>query len=133
MTIEYNEKNLKMVSDAICNNLSEDMLPKKWIERNKTNPMFGHCHTASGCLQKIFGTKTIKMHRALDDENIYHWWCVDINGTVIDLTAKQYTDFNRNPPYENGTKMGMLGFGYRKRVLSLLDKVTYDLGFQPGW
>ena len=85
MTIEYNEKNLKMVSDAIYNNLSDDMLPKKWIERNKTNPMFGHCHTASGCLQKIFGTKTIKMHRALDDENIYHWWCVDINGTVIDF------------------------------------------------
>ena len=45
MTIEYNEKNLKMVSKAIYNNLSEDMLPKKWVERNKSNPMFGHCHT----------------------------------------------------------------------------------------
>tara|TARA_B100000780_G_C21110331_1_gene448657 strand:- start:280 stop:681 length:402 start_codon:yes stop_codon:yes gene_type:complete len=133
MTIEYNEKNLKMVSKAIYNNLSEDMLPKKWVERNKSNPMFGHCHTASGCLQKIFGTKTLKLNRALDDENIYHWWCVDTDGKIIDLTSQQYTKFNRTPPYENGTKSGMLGFDYRKRVLSLLDKVTYDLGFQKGW
>ena len=51
----YNKENLKLVSDTIIRNLTPDLLPKKWVERNASNPMFGHCHTASGCLQKVFG------------------------------------------------------------------------------
>ena len=71
---EYNELNLKKVSDSIVSNLTSDLLPKKWVERNSKNPMFGHCHTASACLQKIFGSENIKLYRALDDEGIWHWW-----------------------------------------------------------
>ena len=125
--MEYNENNLKMVSDIIVKNLTPDLLPKKWVERNSTNPMFGHCHTASGCLQKIFGTKAIKLYRALDDEGIYHWWAVDKEGQRIDLTVDQYYSTGRKPPHESGTKSGMLGFEYRKRVLTLLDKVLKQL------
>ena len=84
------KENLKLVSDTIIRNLTPDLLPKKWVERNASNPMFGHCHTASGCLQKVFGTKTIKLYRALDDEGIWHWWVIDKEGKLIDLTADQY-------------------------------------------
>jgi hypothetical protein len=125
--MEYNKKNLKLVSDSIMRNLSPDLLPKKWVERNSTNPMFGHCHTASGCLQKVFGTKNIKLYRALDDEGIWHWWVVDVNGDLIDLTADQYYSQGRNPPHDEGTKASILGFDYRKRVLRLLERVTKDL------
>ena len=59
--LDYNKENLNLVIDIIKQNLTPDLLPKKWVERNSTNPMFGHCHTASGCLQKIFGTKEIKL------------------------------------------------------------------------
>jgi hypothetical protein len=93
--LEYTPKNLKLVSKIILNNLTPDLLPKKWVERNSSNPMFGHCHNASGCLQKIFGTKAIKLYRALDDEGIYHWWAVDINNEVIDLTVDQYYSTDR--------------------------------------
>jgi len=89
--------------------------------------MFGHCHTASACLQKIFGTKVIKLYRALDDEGIYHWWAVDKEGHLIDLTVDQYYSTGRKPPHESGTKSGMLGFGYRVKVLTLLDKVLKQL------
>lgn len=124
---EYNKKNLKLVSKVIVKHLTPDLLPKKWVERNKSNPMFGHCHTASSCLQKIFGSKNIKLYRALDDEGIWHWWALDKDGVLIDLTDDQYYSQNRKPPYEAGEKASMLGFDYRKRVLKLLKVVTNEL------
>ena len=124
--LEYNDKNLDLVSKLIRKNLTPDLIAKKWQERNHNNPTFGHCHTASGCLYKIFGPKAMHMHRGFDGE-IYHWWVVDRNGKIIDLTSEQYTIIGKVPPYENGEKSGMLGFDYRKRVLLLLDRVTSEL------
>ena len=126
--LEYTPDNLKLVSKIILNNLTPDLLPKKWVERNASNPMFGHCHNASGCLQKIFGTKVIKLYRAIDDEGIYHWWAEDNKDIVIDITADQYYSTDRLPPiYESGKKSGLLGFDYRKRVQRLTDKVLKQL------
>ena len=88
---DYNGDNVKRACQTIKNSLSSDLLPKKWIERNKTNPMFGHCHTASACLQKLFGSENIKLYRALDDEDIWHWWAVTKEGELIDITVDQYT------------------------------------------
>ena len=86
----YNEKNLKLVSDAIVQNLTPDLVAVKFRKRNETNRMFGHCYHASACLQKIFGTKEIKLYRAVDFSETYHWWAKDNNEKVIDLTADQY-------------------------------------------
>jgi len=128
--LDFNNDNLNMVSKIIVHNLTPDLLPKKWIERNNSNPMFGHCHTASACLQKIFGTKQLKLQRALDDDGIWHWWCIDKNSNIIDLTAEQYYLENRCPPYDKGQKASMLGFDYRKRVLLLLDRIQEVLPHQ---
>jgi len=125
--MKYNEQNLKLVSDLIVKNLTPDLIPRKWRQRNSVNPMFGHCHTAAACLQKIFTTKELKLYRAQDQQEIWHWWVVDNNGKLIDLTSKQYTDWNKEPPYENGQKASMLGFGYRTRVLELLERVKEEL------
>ena len=84
---EYNGNSLEKACQIIANHLTSDLLPKKWVQRNSTNPMFGHCHTASACLQKLFGTKNIKLYRALDDEGIWHWWAVTKDGNIIDITA----------------------------------------------
>ena len=119
----YNKENLEIVSKVILDNLTPDLLPKKWRERNSLTPSFGHCHNASACLQKVFGTKNIKLQRALDDEEIWHWWCIDIDGKRIDLTSDQYFNFNRTPPYDQGERVGMLGWSYKTRVLTLLDRV----------
>ncbi len=125
--MDYNEENLKIVTKTILKHLTPDLLPKKWIERNSTNPMFGHCHNSSACLQKIFGSKNIKLWRGLDDEDIWHWWAVDLNDKLIDITADQYTSQDRTPPYDKGAKSSMLGFEYRIRVLTLLGRVTEEL------
>jgi len=123
----YNDANMKLACASIVKHLTPDLLPKKWVERNASSPMFGHCHTASACLQKLFGSENIKLYRALDDEGIWHWWAVTSEGNKIDLTADQYYSQGRTPPYEKGKKMSMLGFDYRKRVHKLLDSVKADL------
>ena len=116
-----------MVSGIILKHLTPELLPKKWIDINKTNPMFGHCHTSSACLQKVFGTKNIKLYRALDQWGVWHWWCVDKEGVLIDLTVDQYYSVGKKPPHLQGVKASMLGFEYRKRVLRLLELVTNEL------
>lgn len=127
MILEYTPENFNLVSGIILKHLTPDLLPKKWIDINKTNPMFGHCHTSSACLQKVFGTKNIKLYRALDQWDVWHWWCVDKDGKLIDLTVDQYLSLNREPPHAQGEKASMLGFEYRKRVLRLLELVTNEL------
>jgi len=122
-TFEYNTDNLNLACKLIVENLTPDLLPKKWVERNKTNPMFGHCHTASACLQRLFGTKNIKLYRGLDEEGIWHWWVVTKEGKKIDLTADQYYSQGRVPPYVSGTRASMLGFDYRKRAYKLMELV----------
>ena len=123
----YNEQNLGIVSHLIMQNLTQDLLPKKYQEENKTNETFGHCHTASACLQRFFTTKELKLYRALDYRNIWHWWCVDNDNNIIDLTKEQYTSIRKKPPYEIGQKSSMLGFAYRTRVLELCDRVDKEL------
>jgi hypothetical protein len=128
--MEYNEENLQKVITSIRKNLSVDLLPKKMVERNQnggSNGTFGHCHTASGVIYKIFGPKNVHMHRALDDEGIYHWWIIDKNGKLVDPTSEQYTLLGRIPPYDKRKKAGLLGFDYKKRVLTLLERVRKDL------
>lgn len=128
--LKYTQKNLKRVSKAIVKNLTLDLLPKKMWKRNKeggNNNKYGHCHTASGVIYKLFGPKNVHMYRAKDDEDLYHWWIVDKKGKVIDLTAEQYTLLGKQPPYKNGKKAGILGFAYKKRVNILLERVKQVL------
>ena len=128
--LEYTEENLNLVIESIRCNLSIDLLPKKMQDRNingGSNGTYGHCHTAAGVIYKIFGPKNVHMHRAIDDENLYHWWIVDKNDKIIDPTSEQYTLLGRVAPYDKGEKSGLLGFAYKKRVFTLLDRVKTDL------
>jgi len=124
--LEYNEQNLQTVCEAIKRNLTPDLLPKKWITRNESNPTFGHCHNSAGCLYKIFGSKQLSLYRGFDGE-IYHWWVQDKAGKIIDLTADQYYSKGRVPPYDKAEKAGLLGFEYKNRVKELYRRVTIEL------
>ena len=121
--ISYDKENLDKVSKLIIDNLTSDLVAVKFRKRNSIEPLFGHCYAASACLQKIFGSKNIKLYHAKDDEDIWHWWTVDKDKEIIDLTADQYYSTGRTPPYDKGKKAGQLGWGYRKKVQKLLTKV----------
>ena len=123
----YNEENLKLVSDAIVQNLTPDLVAAKFRNRNETNRMFGHCYHASACLQKIFGTKEINLYRAVDFSETYHWWAKANNEQVIDLTADQSYSIGEKPPYESGETKSSLRWGYRKKVDTLFERVERTL------
>lgn len=124
--LEYNDENLKKVTELILKNLSSDLLPRSWLDKNEVNLTFGHCHNSAGCLYKIFGPKAVNMYRGFDGE-IYHWWVQDKAGKIIDLTADQYYSKGRIPPYDKAEKAGMLGFEYKNRVKELYRRVTIEL------
>ena len=121
--MEYTPSNLDKVSKIILCNLTQDLLTRNWIDLNNKNSVAGHCHNASGCLYRIFGCDAVNMYRGLDPSGEYHWWIQDKSGKIIDLTSSQYTKTELKNIYANAEKKGMLGFGYRKRVLKLLDAV----------
>jgi hypothetical protein len=133
--LPFTKRNIRRVISAIKHNLSDDLLPKKWRQLNKTNVLFGHCHNASGTFYKIFGSKNCHLYRALDTshklvkEDVYHWWIVTIDGEIIDITDKQYGFHPQilKKLYKNGKKAGLLGFSYKQRVLILLEKVSMEL------
>ena len=124
--LEYNDENLKKVTELILKNLSSDLLPRSWLDKNEVNLTFGHCHNSAGCLYKIFGSKAVNMYRGFDGE-IYHWWVQDKAGKIIDLTADQYYSKGRVPPYDKAEKAGLLGFEYKNRVKELYRRVTIEL------
>lgn len=124
--LEYNDENLKKVTELILKNLSSDLLPRSWLDKNEVNLTFGHCHNSAGCLYKIFGPKAVNMYRGFDGE-IYHWWVQDKAGKIIDLTADQYYSKGRVPPYDKAERAGLLGFEYKKRVNELYRRVTIEL------
>ena len=130
--MEYNEENLERVSEIIRECLTSDLLPKRmnevWQKRAMISPMFGHCHTASACLRKIFGKENIQLYRGLDDDEIYHWWAEDKNGVLIDITAEQYTNAGLTPPYDRGEKASPLGFpSYRDKINTVMERVEAKL------
>ena len=125
--LKYDKENLDKVSKLILDNLKPDLVAVKFRARNAVQPLFGYCYPASACLQKIFGSKNIKLYHAKDDEDIWHWWTVDKDKEIIDLTADQYYSTGRTPPYDKGKKAGQLGWGYRKKVQKLLTKVLDKL------
>ena len=108
---------------------------RNFYEENGYFPHAKHWHVSmhgapigADRLYKIFGSKNVHLWHGRDDEDIWHWWCVDKDGEIIDLTADQYYNTNRTPLYDNGKKAGLLGWGYRKKVEKMLTKVldNYD-------
>jgi hypothetical protein len=132
--IPYNKRNLNRVSKSILKHLTPDLLPKKYHETNKKNRFYGNCHNASGCLYMFFRSQNMHMYRAYDEktskqlnENFYHWWIMDKDGQIIDLTASQYSQVDVKKLYKIGEKGNILGFNYKKRVKQLFNKVYNDL------
>jgi|688.fasta_scaffold29524_9 hypothetical protein len=126
--LKYNKSNLKRVVTAIIRNLDHDLLSRQYKAQNLINPMHGHCHNATGTLYKIFRSDNVHAFRGIDKTGTYHWWTVDKDGVIIDITESQYGKAELKRIYKSGVKMGILGRGiYGKRVDVLLERVCRDL------
>jgi hypothetical protein len=135
----FTNSNINRVKKSILRNLTPDLLPKKWIELNKINPTFGHCHNAAGVFYMIFGSENVHMYRAYDDslklvdESMYHRFILNRHtNEIIDITSEQYSSHPQilRKLYRNKEKAGLLGFNYKKRAHTLLKKVKSNLNLR---
>ena len=134
--LSFTNSNITKVKKSILNNLSFDLLPKKWYGINESNLTFGHYHNATGVFYLIFGSENVHMYRAYDDslklvnEPMFHWFILNRHtNEIIDITSEQYSSQPQvlRKLYQNKEKAGLLGFNYKKRVHTLLKKVKYEL------
>jgi len=106
----------------IKSKLTPALLPKRMHERNIVNPMYGHCYHSSATLKWFY--PHLKLHKGRDWEEQWHWWCVDVDGTIIDITAEQYTSVQKPLPYSAGMEVKELWQRtYKNRVKRLIRAV----------
>jgi|TARA_B100000959_G_scaffold285281_1_gene359529 hypothetical protein len=130
--VKLNKKNWDKVKELVVKNLTPDLIPRKWmIEKNKTNPMFGHCHHASAVMQKIFGKDNVQLFYGECQKGKYtgqfgHWWN-KVDDEIQDLTEDQYYSVGETPPYEFGEEKGPITqFGHGKSFRKLYKKVINE-------
>lgn len=102
----------KKIYDLVRAELKDGMVPEEY--RGKVDSQYcGHCHHATIAMYNLLGGKDngYKVRKAVDELGIKHYWLETLTGEIIDPTAEQYTDLNRNPPYEKKVAKGV---SYRK-------------------
>ena len=131
-TLTYNPypmTEIESVMEYISNNLTSEMVSKKYREENVTNPMFGHCYHSSQALFYLMDTDVLEQRTAIDYHNEAHWWLVDTTtDKVYDVTADQYYHVGQTPPYVDGKKKPWYGWKQRphQRTLDLMVLVLGD-------
>ena len=131
-TLTYNPypmTEIESVMGSIVNNLTPEMVSKKYREENATNSMFGHCYHSSQALFYLMDTDVLEQRTAIDYHNEAHWWLVDTTtDKVYDITADQYYHVGQTPPYVDGKKKPWYGWKQRphQRTLDLMVLVLGD-------
>ena len=122
----YPMTEIESVMGSIANNLTPELVTKKYREENATNPMFGHCYHSSQALFYLMDTDILEQRTAIDYHDCSHWWLVDkTTEKIYDITADQYYHVGQTPPYAKGVKKPWYGWQQRphQRTLNLMIKV----------
>lgn len=76
---------------------------KTWLSTN--NPR-GMCYSASSSMMKEFPElKLIRGYVTCDQGVPAHWWCVDVDGNIVDPTAAQFTNIVLYEEYQEGMEV----------------------------
>lgn len=87
--------------------LSPEMVKQEM--RDVIHPYYGHCHHATIALYDALGGKETgyKVRKAIDPDNLIHYWLESPTGEIIDPTAEQYSDLGKPFPYAHQTHKGV--------------------------
>ena len=116
-------KTINALLEMVRSNLTADLLKPEYREKNKTNPMYGHCYVATESIYHLLKSKNYFPHCARDEDGIVHWWLESENGHKIDATKDQYTVQNKTPPYDIGKKQWFLTKAPSKRSKELISRI----------
>lgn len=120
----YEPAMIHAISKIIAEQLTPDLLTKKYREENVRNPMFGHCYHSTQALFYLMDTDKLIPMSGIDYRNDTHWWLQD-GETIYDVTADQYYSMGQKPPYDTGKRTQWYGWKQRphQRSLNLIMKV----------
>lgn len=88
------------IFDLVRSELTDELIPKSY-RRLVNSRSCSHCHHASLAMYILLGRKErgYKLQKAIDDNEITHYWLTNSNYEIIDPTAEQYSEQNRPFPY----------------------------------
>ena len=109
----------------VKNELIKEIIPPEYQDGKINHPMYGHYHHAALTMYILLGGKEreYKLQKAIDNDDITHYWLINKNNEIIDPTKEQYTDLNRELPYHN-KKDHRASYRKTKAVKYLLGKIT---------
>ena len=115
---------LEQLGGLIVAQLTPDLLSTQFAKMPDAgrNPLFGHCYVASEALFHLAGGKKsgLRPRRIEIAKDRWHWWLVDREGNIVDITAKQ---FDQPPDYTAGLKTAFLSKRPSARAKKLMGRV----------
>ena len=131
--LTYQKFDYIMVDDvmaSIKSQLTPKMLRPKYRQEAKTNLLRGHCYHSCQALFHLMDKK-LDIMRAPDSFDDWHWWLQD-GKKILDITAEQYYNVGKVPPYEDGKKAQWTGFRGRpqRNTLCIMRGVLGDGNFR---
>lgn len=106
------------VSKLILDNLEPKYCPKKYRERNKDNPLFGYCYIVTQSLYYFFWDSDLTIMSSKCEIADAHWWLQD-GEKILDLTADQYYNVGKSPPYKTGKEAKWYGWKNRPHKITM--------------
>lgn len=97
--------------------------PNKKFQAAVNHPYCGLCYDAALALYCLLGKKAkgYTLCKAIDDDNISHYWVKNSSGEVLDPTHEQYTELERMVPYKKTPELP--GFRPTKIVKEIVKSV----------
>jgi len=113
------------IFNAVRNELLDEIIPINYQGGKINHPMYGHCHHAALSMYILLGGKEkgYKLQKADDTDGIIHYWLINKDNEIIDPTKEQYTDLNRELPY-NRKKDNRASYRQTKAVKHILNKIN---------
>lgn len=117
----------KQLKSIIINNLSDDLLSPKWLNKKKSevncHPTFGHCYVATEAAYHILGGKRKgwKPYCLSYGNSETHWFLKNSSGYIFDVTAEQYN--GKFIDYAKARGNGFLTKQPSKRAKKLILKI----------
>ena len=115
------------VIHKIQSSLTDTLLKPEYRNVSKRHKYYGHCYVASETiyhLAKMFQLGNFRPQNNRDSNGVSHWWLIDDENNIIDITKTQYTDTGLTPPYDNDVGRGFLTKAPSKRALILIRLLT---------
>lgn len=85
--------------------LTSELIPEKFQDNKIDNAMYGHCYHAALAMYDLLGKKDsgYAVKCGIDSDSIKHYW-LEIDNRIIDPTFEQYSELDREPPYNKLSK-----------------------------